>query len=450
MTTVHSPVANLTITTALPSTNIKLQEQSNGLSQIVAIDKPGEAIASIHLDSSIANSDKMSAEIYEGKGGLCLIVTDARKPETSERYFCMPGSTLSLSNTQGQTLLTIDYPANEAAYQAPAPVAAYQQATQAITKQSMILGAGLGTRIEPLTGWTKRSKPALPVDQEHTVISRLAQTLVNQGMPSVLVNTFCEPESVKSSLTNVSGVTLHYIDEPAPSGTAGGLRRVLESPENYPNYLDMSTPILVAQGDAVANVDLSVLIQAHEANNAAISIGCQQVSDDDVHRFGIMVTDQQGADGTSGKIQGFKEKPSLADAGPHRLGSTGFYVLHPKALAVLMDVYKTKQQKTGEAEPELDFAKDVFPAVLAQVTSGELKDDNGTPLCMWAQKLEGYWSDIGNPMQYYQTLCDIQAEALKWTGMTPMATANNAHYWPGVTPNESAKASGAVVIVPAI
>jgi mannose-1-phosphate guanylyltransferase len=442
VSTVNNVTGTIRLSSAFSPTGLQLDEQPGGWVHVVSTTPPHDVLAKIRHDRA-----GVLVEVFEGKGGTCLIVTDQRhKPGAGYRYFCLPGSQLALDEVSVEFLNP-----DAAAIPALTPSSGRLPTTpQAVTPQAMILGAGLGTRIEPLTGWTHRSKPALPVDGQHTVIGRLAMQLKAHGMAHLVVNTYCEPASVKASLAKVAGLSLHYIDEPAPSGTAGGLRRLFESPDDYPGYIDKTRPIVVAQGDAVADVDLSQLVQAHVANQAAITIGCQTVRDEDVSRFGIMMTDQRDPDGTSGQIVGFMEKPNLAEAGPHRLGSTGFYVLHPKVYDVLLDVYRTKQQQTGEAEPELDFAKDLFPAVLARIAAGSLHQDDGTPLCMWAQKLAGYWSDIGNPAQYYQTLCDVQAGALAWHEVEPLTCDHGCFHWvaESAVSNPQRQLAGAIIVTP--
>lgn len=371
------------------------------------------------------NSDNR-IELYAGKGGFTAVVTTP----AGTRYFALPGSGVNV----GQTRLELDgaFIATNPTKQPhnPAPVN-----PQTVTPQAMILGAGLATRFEPVSGDnTGYSKPAVPLAGERSVIGHIADSLARHGFSQLFINTFYKPESLKADL---SGKPVSYIDEPAPSGTAGGLRKMLQDPARY--GFDPTKPVIIIQGDAVTDVDLSALMRKHVEKNALVTIGCQYVRDEDVDKFGIIVTDKSGEDGVSGNIRFFQEKPKPAEANSN-LANTGFYIFSPEAYPLILDVYNAM----GDAgDTELDFARHIFPEVLKRV-SGQGKT-------FWAQKVDGYWSDIGNPAQYVECVRDIFAgkTSLPMPADPAEFYGNDIIYWPGAkrqAGREGAQLRGNVIV----
>jgi mannose-1-phosphate guanylyltransferase len=346
-----------------------------------------------------------TVELFWGKGGFMGMVTSPR----GLRYFALPGSSVSVGGTslvlQGDAITS-----NPAKNMATVPVGKIK--AQRYSHQATILGAGLATRFERISGdSTHYSKPAVPLAGNRSVIECIANELARHGFDQIIVNTFFKPESLKASLSRCEGLEVRYIDEAQPSGTAGGLRKMLTDP-NFKDLLDLNQPLLVVQGDSVTDANFSELMEAHVANRALVTIGCQLVDEKDVDKFGIIVTDQSGSDGQSGKITGFQEKPKREEA-KSLLGNTGFYIFSPQSFPVVKAVYEkalTAAQalanKAGQPIPDeiqIDFANDVFPAILEW---SQQQPDLG---CFWSQMVDGYWSDIGNPVQYLETIHDLYA-----------------------------------------
>lgn len=324
---------------------------------------------------------------------------------------------------------------------------------QTVTHQAMILGAGIATRFEPVTGQTTGySKPTVPLTGTDSVIMTLAKQLELHGIRNVVVNTYYKPEQLKAQLNHVAQhstnqLHFHYVDEHEPSGTAGGMAKALEQ-----GLIDQTQPVLVVLGDAVTDVDFTYLLKAHQQHHAALTIGGQIVTDEDVHRFGIIETDHSGQDGQSGHICGFKEKPSLADAGTSRFANTGFYVIDPILFPLFLEVY---HQTLSEGRL-YDYACDFFPAVLKRLnTSALVHPQTQQPMTVWAQALTGYWSDIGCPHQYLYTLADLDEGRLQWPKPSDWPTfyQNGVVHWPGSLNHprlEGLTLSGPIIITPTL
>ncbi len=384
-------------------------------------------------------------EAYASRGGDVGVL---HSQDSKLVYFLLPGATVQGNGFKialfGETL---------------PPVQAQQKlettaSQQSFTKQAMILGAGLGTRILPLTeDYLSLAKPALPWVGDSTVIGSLVGLLAKQGIERIYVNTFFQRESVQNALNEAAkthGVEWFEIPEERPTGTAGGVLHILNHLDEFPSF-NPEEPLLVLQGDAVSNVDLAALINVHEANKASATVGCQIVADEDVPKFGIVATHSTDAHDQSGRVRTFLEKPSLAQAGSSRLASTGFYVLAPSLFAYLKTWYQERLQtvqaeaKTKSETPptelkEFDFAQDVFNMCLK------------ANLPLYAQEVEGFWCDIGNPAQYVETL------AMAYRGelgeALPEALADYYHdagvfYWQGskaLAEKDGLMLSGGVVV----
>jgi NDP-sugar pyrophosphorylase family protein len=350
-----------------------------------------------------APAEPYQLDVFHGKGGLVLVLQSP--PEL--HYFCLPGGSIE---GDGFKVELLPQPSEGIFSGSPYPLTA-ENTRQTVTKQAMILGAGIGSRILPLTDEAMRiAKPALPLDGEQTVISRLVLHLAKFGIERLYVNTFCHRPSVERTLraaAQQAGIQLVEIPEDRATGTAGGLLTMLKYPEQYPNF-NPEEPILIVQGDAVTTADFAGLLAFHAEKNACITIGCQNVSDEDAPKFGVIVTDKATQADPSGKMVEFLEKQTLEVLGNHRFASCGFYVLAPRMYTYLQDLYARKLAKETEAAleagkpaptevQEIDFANDQFPEILEKSFKGEHDP-------IWAYDTKGLWCDIGNPKQYFETL----------------------------------------------
>lgn len=372
-------------------------------------------------------------ELFFGKGGFMGVVNSAH----GARYFALPGSSIRLSDVS----LSLEGCAITSNPQKQAKPNSHngQAKIQSVTTQATILGAGLATRFERISGdSTQYSKPAVPLAGTQSVIECIANGIAAHGFTHLIVNTYFKPESLKSSLARSKAERIDYIDESQPSGTAGGLRKMLLDPQ-YAKLLDANKPLLVVQGDAVTDADFSALIEAHVAQNALVTIGCQEVAPKDVSSFGIIVTNRAGRDGQSGVITEFQEKPAPEEA-KSRLGNTGFYIFSPQAYPVVKDIYqallaKAQEQarQVGKSEPEevaFDFAMDIFPEILRRTQADPSLG------AFWAQSTDGYWSDIGNPSQYLESVHDLYAGKVN----IPLPATPEKYYRDGIVYWEDAQA----------
>jgi NDP-sugar pyrophosphorylase family protein len=127
----------------------------------------------------------------------------------------------------------------------------------------MILAAGYGTRLWPLT--VDRTKPAIPF-MGRPLVGYVAEYLASFGVREVLVNLHHRPESVRQALGDGSrfGVTLDYIDEPEILGTSGAL-------DNAREFLEEDT-FVVVNGKIVTDIDLNAAFETHKRTRALATL----------------------------------------------------------------------------------------------------------------------------------------------------------------------------------
>ena len=140
---------------------------------------------------------------------------------------------------------------------------------------ALVLTAGLGTRLKPLT--YVRAKAAVPVNGD-TLARRAVRWLVTHGVREVVLNLHHLPETIAASVGDGSdlGARVKYSWEQPVLGSAGGPRRAL------PLLVDRSgagrsaaagpEPILIVNGDTLTNVDIAAMAAAHVASGAAVTM----------------------------------------------------------------------------------------------------------------------------------------------------------------------------------
>ncbi len=124
----------------------------------------------------------------------------------------------------------------------------------------MILAAGFGTRLFPLT--IDRTKPAIPFLGK-PLVGYVAEYVAKFGFNEFIVNLHHQPDSVIDALGDGSdfGVHITYTRElPSILGTAGGL-------DNARKYLEDET-FLVVNGKIITDIDISAALETHRRSGA--------------------------------------------------------------------------------------------------------------------------------------------------------------------------------------
>ena len=229
----------------------------------------------------------------------------------------------------------------------------------------MVLAAGLGTRLRPIT--YEMPKPMVPV-LNRPVMEHIVRLLVRHGFTETIANLHWFPETIEGRFGDGSafGIELSYSREEALLGTSGGVR-------NAAGFLGDS--FLVISGDALTDIDLGAMREFHESHDGVATLATKRV--DDTSQFGVAIT------GADGRIQGFQEKPDPAEA-LSDLANCGIYMFRSE----IFDFFP-EPGTSGAAGPDdplgfADWAMDVFPALLAADAP------------FYSHEIEAYWNDIGN------------------------------------------------------
>lgn len=229
----------------------------------------------------------------------------------------------------------------------------------------MLVG-GFGTRLRPLTLTTP--KQMLPVAGA-AMIERVLRHLRVHGVDEVVLSLGYRPDAFIDAYPDSTcvGVKLRYAVEPEPLDTAGAIgfaaREAGITGERF----------LVVNGDVITELDVTRLVQRHEAAGAEGTIALTKV--DDPSQFGVVPTDPDG------RVQAFVEKPPRDEA-PTDLINAGYYVLEPSVLDRI---------PTGR---KVNIERETFPAMVADGTLYAWSDD-------------AYWLDVGTPERYLAATLDV-------------------------------------------
>jgi mannose-1-phosphate guanylyltransferase / phosphomannomutase len=130
--------------------------------------------------------------------------------------------------------------------------------------KAMILAAGFGTRLWPLT--VGRTKPAIPF-LNRPLIAYTIEYLKRYGVGDLIVNLHHEPDSVRAQIGDGSdyGIRIDYsIEEPEILGTSGALDRVRDQ-------LDKET-FIVVNGKIITDIDLGAALATHRDRKALATL----------------------------------------------------------------------------------------------------------------------------------------------------------------------------------
>src|SRR5919202_4728988 len=227
--------------------------------------------------------------------------------------------------------------------------------------KAMILAAGKGTRLFPLTGVIP--KPVAPVAGK-PVLRHIFELLARRGVDEIHVNVHYLADVILGlygEKTRVGGAEVFLSREERLMGTAGGAKRLASLAGNF------NESFVVVMGDALTDIDVRELVAFHEEKGAIATLALKRV--EDASEYGVAELD-------AGKnVLGFQEKPEVQEA-VSNLANTGVYVLEPEVLDYIPD---------GTFS---DFVRDVFPRLLE---SGEK---------VVGYEGDFYWSDIGTLKSY--------------------------------------------------
>jgi NDP-sugar pyrophosphorylase family protein len=215
------------------------------------------------------------------------------------------------------------------------PGAAFASDARPFPTKAMILAAGQGTRLRPLTD--RVPKCMVPVGGR-PVLGHIIEWLRRYGVTDIIINLHHLPQVVTDHFGDGSkwGMRITYSFEKKLLGTAGGVKNV----EWF-----FSGPFFVWYGDTLNTCHLDRLFEYHQSKGGLATIALYHM--EDPTSSGIVGLDEQN------RITRFLEKPRPDEVFSHWINA-GIYVVEPRALDMI------------PPERAYDFGRDLFPLLLAE------------------------------------------------------------------------------------
>lgn len=273
---------------------------------------------------------------------------------------------------------------------------------------ALVLTAGLGTRIRPLS--YVRAKPAMPVVGE-ALVRRILRQLAAAGVTRAVLNLHYLPETICAVVGDGSslGLSVRYSWEDPVLGSAGGPRRALP-------LLDASR-FLIVNGDTLTSADPAALLADHARSGALVTMAVVPNTSPD--RYGGVQVDQDG------RVTGFVRRgtpgPSWHFVGLQAAEAAAFDRLSPDA-------------------PSESIAW-LYPALMRE-----------RPGCVRALRTTASFFDVGTPADYLATTAALGGPTwtegfLAGTGcrVAPSARIVRSILWDEVTVGDDAALSDCIV-----
>ena len=215
--------------------------------------------------------------------------------------------------------------------------------------KALLLSAGLGTRLKPLTD--DLPKVMIPLNGKPCLQYHI-ENLKSQGITDFAINTHYLPKKIKDYFGDGSkfGVNITYSEErPEILGTSGSLN-------NFRDFFDDT--FLVVYADVMANFKIRDLINIHKKNHALLTMALDSKRKM-INKGAVILRDN--------KVTSFIEKPGKEI--PGAMINSGFYIVEPEILKYIPEGFS-------------DFGKDILPKL---VKEGKL----------FSSEHKGYIFDIG-------------------------------------------------------
>lgn len=222
--------------------------------------------------------------------------------------------------------------------------------------RALILAAGLGTRLKPLTN--QLPKVMVNIAGKPLLLYHL-QSLKKSGCKNIWINLHHFPDSIKSYFGDGTkfGVKITYSFEEKLLGTAGALK----NPKSRIEKEFRKGRFLVVYGDNLIDFDYSKLIKFHQAKKSFLTLAVYH--SDEPWTKGVIKTNQQR------RVLDFIEKPAQDAIISHQVNG-GIYLCQPEVLDYIPPSFS-------------DFGCDIFPKLIKE------------NLPLYALKPDYYFQDVG-------------------------------------------------------
>jgi mannose-1-phosphate guanylyltransferase len=250
--------------------------------------------------------------------------------------------------------------------------------------KAMILAAGKGTRVRPITYTTP--KPMISILQK-PVMEFLLELLRQHGFDQIMVNVSHLAYEIESYFRDGQkfGVEIAYSFEGKivdgnligeAVGSAGGMKRI----QDFSPFFDDTFVVLC--GDALIDLDLTEAVKWHRSKGSIATIITKTVPLEEVSSYGVVVTDDEG------RVKAFQEKPAVEEALSTNI-NTGIYIFEPEILNYI------------PSGIEYDIGSQLFPKLV----------EVGAPF--FAKPMEFEWVDIGKVPDYWRAIRGVLLGEIK-------------------------------------
>lgn len=265
---------------------------------------------------------------------------------------------------------------------------------------AIVLAGGKGSRLEPLT--RDRAKPAVPFGGGYRIVDFTLSNCLNSGCRRILLLTQYKAMSLDRHINNgwrrlFCGDLGEFIDILPPQqrideqwyqGTADAVYQNIYSLEK-----ERPEHVLILSGDHIYKMNYRSMVEAHQQNQADLTVAALPVSKDEARAFGVMSINEQQ------QIIDFQEKPDAPKTMPgdssRCLASMGIYVFSTRFL------FEQLMRDANDIDSSHDFGKDIIPRIIHtdRVFAFPFVDEN--------RKADAYWRDVGTIDAYYDANMDL-------------------------------------------
>jgi NDP-sugar pyrophosphorylase family protein len=237
--------------------------------------------------------------------------------------------------------------------------------TSTFAMKAILLAGGKGTRLRPLTIHTP--KPIVPIFERPFLHYQLDLLKKVPEIDQVILSLNYQPRRIEEIFGDgsESGLSIKYVVEPSPLGTAGAVRYAGES---------LHESVVVFNGDVLTEVDLAAVIRLHRERQAKATIVLTPVANPSA--YGLVETDVHG------NVSRFIEKPKPDEITCDTINA-GIYVLEPETFDRI------------PRDTPWSIERSFFPSLI----------ERGETFVAYVYR--GYWIDIGTPEKYTQVHRDI-------------------------------------------
>ncbi len=270
---------------------------------------------------------------------------------------------------------------------------------------ALVLAGGEGRRLAPLT--QERSKPAMYFGGRYRLVDLVLSNLVNSGYQQIRVLTQYRATSLIRHLSrawSLGGVLDASID-PVPAGQNIGpfwFRGTADAIWQNLDLLREMRPrdVAIFGSDHVYKMDVSLMLDAHRARDADLTVATLPVPRSEARNFGCVKVDENGW------VVDFLEKPADPPPMPGNpdatLVSMGNYLFRT---SVLLDELRRDADETSTTH---DFGRDVLTTAHKRMRM--LAYDFASQLCPGeGEGSRGYWRDVGTLDAFFEANLDLVA-----------------------------------------